>query len=100
MIIILTYPIVITCKRPGHVLEILRGIMEVIWGVGATGLEMVHRDRRAAMPRSTTCYPARPAPFCADSSGQHCYRIGLEAEAALSHLVPEPLTNRAMLSRT
>src|SRR3954463_1041727 len=41
MIIILTYPIVITCKRPGHVLEILGGIMEAIWGVGATGPEMV-----------------------------------------------------------
>jgi hypothetical protein len=39
-------------------------------------------------------------PFCTDSSGQHRCHIGLEAEAALSHLVPEPPTNRAMLGRT
>jgi hypothetical protein len=86
MIIILTYPIVITCKRPGHVLEILRGIMEAVWGVGATGPETVTgigaplcRDRQRA-PGATSS-----GPFCADSSGQHRCRIGLEAEAALSH---------------
>src|SRR4051812_11511580 len=49
MIIILPYPIVITCKSPGHVLEILRGVMEPHLGRGRFGTRDGHRDRRAAM---------------------------------------------------
>ena len=100
MIIILTYPIVITCKRPGHVLEILRGIMEAVWGVGATGPETVTgigaplcRDRQRAAGATSS------RPFCADSSGQHRCRIGWRPRPHC-RIVPEPLTSRAMLSRT